>query len=89
MIIIIIMITSQILHSFRTENVGIKIRLLIGSCEQEMLLIWKIEDQDLFQHGVDGGKGELSKHHVVIGIIESFFGFLHPIELVEISYSCT
>ena len=26
-----------------------------------MLLIWKIEDQDLFQHGVNGGKGELSK----------------------------
>ena len=53
-----------------------------------MLLIWKIEDRDLFQHGVDGGKRELSKNHVVKGIIENCFGFLHPIELLEISYSC-
>ena len=54
-----------------------------------MLLIWKIEDPDLFQHGVDGGKRELSKNPVVKGIIDNFFGFLHPIELAEISYSCT
>ena len=54
-----------------------------------MLLIWKIEDQDIFQHGVDGGKGELSENRAVKGIIENCFGFLHPIELVEISYSCT
>ena len=54
-----------------------------------MLLIWKIVDQDLFQHGVDGGKGELSKNHVVKGIIKNCFDFLHPTELVEISYSCT
>ena len=67
----------------------IKIRLLIGPCEQGMLLIWKIEDRDLFQHGVDGGKRELSKSPVVKGIIENFFGFLHPIELAKISYSCT
>ena len=51
-----------------------------------MLLIWKIEDRELFQHGVDGGKGEFSKNPVVKGIIESWFGFLHPIELVEICY---
>ena len=55
------------------ENVRIKIRLLIGPCEQGMLLIWKIEDRDLFQHGVDGGKRELSKNPVVKGIIENFF----------------
>ena len=54
-----------------------------------MLLIWKIEDQDLFKHGVDDGKGELSKNHVVKGIIENWFGFLHPIEVVEIFYSGT
>ena len=48
-----------------------------------MLLIWKIEDQDQFQRGVDGGKGELSKNHVIKGIIENCFGFLHPIELVH------
>ena len=53
-----------------------------------MLLIWKIEDQDLSQHGVDGEKHELTKNHVVKGIIENCFGFLHPIVLVEISYSC-
>ena len=70
-------------------HVRIKIRLLIGPCEKGMLLIWKIEDRDLFQHGVDGGKGELSKSPVVKGIIEDCFGFLHHIELVEISYSCT
>ena len=75
------------MHSF--ENVRIKIRLLIGPCEQGMLLIWKIEDRDLFQHGVDGGKRELRKNPVVKGIIENFLGFLHPIELAEISYSCT
>ena len=51
-----------------------------------MLLIWKIEDRDLFQHGVDGGKGEFSKNSVVKGIIERCFDFLYPIELVEISY---
>ena len=55
--------------------------------------MWRIEYQDLhvFQHGVDGRKGELSKIPVVHvkGIIENCFGFLHPIELVEISYSCT
>ena len=33
----------------------------------------KIEDRDLFQHGVDGGKRELSKNPVVKGIIENFF----------------
>ena len=33
------------------------------------------------------GKGELSENHAVKGIIENCFGFLHPIELVEISYS--
>ena len=49
-----------------------------------MLPIWKINDQDLFKHGVDGWKGELIKNHVVKDIIETFFGFLHPIELVEI-----
>ena len=40
-----------------------------------------------WQHGE---KGELSKKHIVKGtcIIETCFGFLHPIELVEISYSC-
>ena len=54
-----------------------------------MLLIWKIEDQDIFQHGFDNGKGELSKNPVVKGIIKNCFGFLHSIELVEISYSCT
>ena len=53
-----------------------------------MLLIWKIEDGDLFQHGVDGGKRELSKNPVVKGIIENFFGFLHPIELAEIILIC-
>ena len=54
-----------------------------------MLLIWKIEDRDLFQYGVDGGKRELSKNPVVKGIFENIFGFLHPIELAEISYLCT
>ena len=58
--------------------------MLIGPCEQGQLLIWKIEDRDLFQDGVDGGKGELSKNPVVKGI-ENCFGFLHPIELIEIS----
>ena len=49
----------------------------------------EFDDRDLFQHGVDGGKRELSKNHVVKGIIENCFAFLHPIELVEICYSCT
>ena len=56
------------------------------------LLIWKIEDRDLLQYGVDGGKGELSKNPVVQGIIENnyyCFGLLHLIELAEIFYSCT
>ena len=50
-----------------------------------------IEDRDLhvLQHGVDCGKGELSKNPVVQGIIENCFGFLHLMELVDISYSCT
>ena len=61
---------------------------MIGPCDQGMLLIWKIEDRDIFQHGVDGGKRELSKNPVVKGIIEKFFGFLHPMELLEISSSC-
>ena len=46
---------------FHFENVQIKIWLLIGQCEQEMLLIWKIEDQDLFQHGSMAGKGSWAK----------------------------
>ena len=57
----------------------LKIRLLIGPSEQGQLLISKIEDRDLFQHGVDGGKGELSKNPVVKGIVKNCFGFLHPI----------
>ena len=48
--------------------------------------MWKIEDRGLFQHGVDGGKRELSKNPVLKGIIENFLGFLHPIELAEISH---
>ena len=44
--------------------------------------------RDLFQYGVDDGKGKLSKTPVEKGIIENCFGFLHPVELVEISYSC-
>ena len=60
------------------ENVRIKIRLLIGPCEQGLLFIWKIEDRDLFQHGIDGEKRELSKNPVVKGIIENIFGFYIP-----------
>ena len=41
-----------------------------------MLLIWKIEDQDLFQYGVDGEKGELNKHPLVKGIIENCFFYI-------------
>ena len=52
-------------------------------------LYGKSKIKTYFKHGVDGGKDELSITHVVKGIIEKCLGFLHPIELVEISYSCT
>ena len=52
-------------------------------------LYGKSKIKTYFKHGVDGGRDELSKSHVVKGIIENCFGFLHPIELVEISYLCT
>ena len=78
--------SSQIIYSFKKcSNQNL---IAIGPCEQEMLLIWEIEDQDLFQQSVDGGKRELSKTHVVKGIVKNCFGFLHPIQLVEISYLC-
>ena len=54
-----------------------------------MLLIWKIEDETYLNTVSMAGKGELSKNPVVKGVVENCFGFLHPIELVEISYSCT
>ena len=62
---------------------------MIGLSEQGILLKWQIEDRDLFQHGVDDGKDELSKTPVVKGIIENCFGFLNPIGLVKICYSRT
>ena len=52
-------------------------------------VVMEISDRIPFQHGGNSGKGELTKNHVVQGIIENCFGFLHLIELVEISYSYT